>query len=76
MSNTKNKSIRDQLSELDSIIDWFNQEEFDLDEALTKFESGMKMVDSIKTQLSSMENKITVLKERFDVPRDKAEPKI
>lgn len=66
MSNPKNdKSLSDQLRELDELIAWFDQDDFDLDEALKKFDEGTKLTEQIEERLSTLENKITVLKQRF-----------
>lgn len=62
----KNKPISKQLTELDQLIAWFDQEDFDLDEALKKFDEGVKLADEVKERLSTLENKITILKQRFD----------
>jgi exodeoxyribonuclease VII small subunit len=66
--STKNKPLKDQLTELDELIAWFDQEEFDLDEALKKFDDGVALADLISRRLDLLENKITVLKQRFDQP--------
>ena len=62
----KDKPLRDQLAELDELIAWFDQEDFDLDEALKKFDEGVELAETVKKRLIKLENKITVLKERFD----------
>lgn len=62
----KDKPLRDQLAELDELIAWFDQEDFDLDEALKKFDEGVELAESVKKRLVKLENKITLLKERFD----------
>lgn len=66
MSNAKNKPIATQLAELDNLLAWFNQPDIDLDQALQKFETGVALAEAIKKQLASAENKITLIKERFD----------
>ncbi len=67
MSNPKNdKPLSEQLRELDELIAWFDQDDFDLDEALKKFDEGVKLTDDIEARLKKLENKITVLRERFD----------
>ena len=66
MSNPKNETpLNDQLRELDELIAWFDREDFDLDEALKKFDDGIKLTEQIEERLSKLENKITVLRERF-----------
>lgn len=68
MSEAKSKLLRDQLTELDELIAWFDQEDFDLDEALNKFDQGVELAEAIKKRLNKLENKITILKQRFDQP--------
>jgi len=68
MSNAKNNdvSLSDQLRQLDELIAWFDQDDFDLDVALKKFDEGVKLTEALEDRLSKLDNKITVLKERFD----------
>jgi exodeoxyribonuclease VII small subunit len=66
MSSPKNDTpLNDQLRELDELIAWFDRDDFDLDEALKKFDDGIKLTEQIEERLSKLENKITVLRERF-----------
>ena len=66
MSNPKNdKPLSDQLRELDELIAWFDQDDFDLDEALKKFDEGVKLTAEIEERLKKLENKITVMREKF-----------
>jgi exodeoxyribonuclease VII small subunit len=67
MSDKKvEKPLSDQLRELDELIAWFDQDDFDLDEALKKFDEGVKLTEQIEARLTKLENKITILKQRFD----------
>ena len=68
MSKKSEMSIKEQLAQLDALIAWFDQADFDLDEALAKFDQGMQLADAIKQRLSSVEAKITILKQKFDQP--------
>lgn len=61
-------SLNDQLAQLDELIAWFDQEDFDLDEALAKFDQGVLLTEAIRDRLQTVQNKITVLKQRFDTP--------
>ena len=65
MSESK-KTLSEQLAELDRLVTWFDQPEIDLDEALKKFDQGIKLTNQIKKRLIEAENKIAVLKKRFD----------
>ncbi len=60
------KSLADQLADLDTLLAWFDNPDIDIDEALAKFDQGVKLTDDIKKRLSQLENKIVILKERFD----------
>lgn len=69
MSEAKN-SLNKQLAKLDELLAWFDGDAIDLDEAIKKFEEATKLADDIKKQLAETENKITVLKKRFDKARE------
>jgi exodeoxyribonuclease VII small subunit len=67
MSNAKPEpTLQQQMAELDDLLVWFDQPDIDLDEALKRFDDGVKLTEQLKTRLQSLENKINVLKERFD----------
>lgn len=68
MSTKNEPTLQEQLAQLDTVIAWFDRDDFDLDEALQKFETGVKLAETIKDRLATLENKITVLKERFNQP--------
>jgi exodeoxyribonuclease VII small subunit len=57
-----------KLKELEAITAWFESEEVDLGEALTRFERGMTLADELKKELQQAENRIEKIKERFDAP--------
>lgn len=65
---TLEPSLNNQLAELDELIAWFDQHDFDLDEALAKFDHGVALTETIRARLDTLDNKITVLKQRFDQP--------
>lgn len=65
----KSKSLSDQLAKLNELVAWFDQPDIDVDEALKKFDEGMKLTEDIKKQLTAAENKITILKQKFDQDR-------
>lgn len=59
-------TLQQQLAELDELLAWFDAPDIDLDEALAKFDQGVKLSESAKQKLQTLENKITVLKQKFD----------
>lgn len=66
MSEKSSKSLQTQLSELDELLAWFEQDDFDVEAALQKYEAGMKLITEISDRLKNVENKVEVLKKRFD----------
>lgn len=67
MSTAKNEpSLTKQMAELDQLLAWFDQPDIDLDQALVKFDDGVRLTKDIKKRLTTLEAKITVLKQRFD----------
>ncbi len=55
-----------KLNELESITEWFESDDVDLNEALKKFERGMELADSLKKELQQIENRVEVIKQKFD----------
>jgi exodeoxyribonuclease VII small subunit len=57
-----------ELKELEAIVEWFESDSVDLDAALPKFERGMELAAKLKQHLEQVENKIEVIKKKFDAP--------
>ena len=68
MPSKNEPTLQQQLADLDEVLAWFDRPDIDLDEALTKFDEGVKLAESAKAKLEKLENKISVLKQRFDQP--------
>lgn len=64
--STKNKPLQDKIDELNRLVEWFNQEDFSIEDALEKFKKADALAAEIEQQLDGLKNKVTVLKERFD----------
>ena len=64
---TEDTKLADMLTQLDELMAWFDRDNVDLEEALEKFEEASKLAEAIQARLGDVENKITVLKKRFDV---------
>lgn len=71
LGKTSRPLLSDQLRQLDQLIAWFDQDDFDLDEALGKFDEGVKLTEQIEARLGKLENKITVLKQKFEASAEK-----
>lgn len=46
------------LAELQEIIDWFESDDVDLDEALKKYQQANGLVDKLENYLKAAENKV------------------
>jgi len=65
-TSDKNKPDFGQaFTELEQIVDWFEHEEVDLDEGLEKFERGLALAQTCRTQLQKVENRVNELKVKF-----------
>lgn len=65
MSETS-KTLREMLDEFETIIGWFEGENLDIEDATKKFEECSKLAEDIKVKLAESENKIEVIKKKFD----------
>lgn len=62
----KNKTIKMQTDELNKIIEWFDSENFELEQAMEKYEQASKLADEIEVKLAELKNKVTVISKKFD----------
>lgn len=66
MSETKkNKTLNQKMAELNQKIEWFNTDEFQLDEATTKYKEAIDLATEIKKDLTEMKNEVEILTEDF-----------
>lgn len=66
MSKQNDLSVQEQIDKLNTLMEWFERDDVDIEEALAKFEEADVLARDIEHRLSSLKNEITVLKERFD----------
>jgi len=62
----KNKTLQEKLAQLDELVDWFNTDDFALEEAVERFKKADALAKEIENDLATIKNEITVLAERFD----------
>jgi exodeoxyribonuclease VII small subunit len=62
MPSLKSFNFKKSYQDLQNIVEWFEQEEIDLEEGIKKFEEGSKLVKELKEYLEKVENKIKELK--------------
>ena len=66
MSAKNNQTLQEMITAFEEVVAWFDQDEFDVEEALVKYQQGHELAEKIKERLDEVENKITVLKQSFD----------
>lgn len=64
--SAKSNDLNKKLEELDKLVAWFESDDIDIEQAVEKFEAANKLAAEIREDLGKLENKITVLNERFD----------
>lgn len=67
MSNPKKlaKTIAQSLEEFESVVAWFDGENFELEEALEKYRQAEALAKEIEKQLAQVKNEVEVLKQSF-----------
>ncbi|MDB5178009.1 MAG: hypothetical protein JWO61_392 [Candidatus Saccharibacteria bacterium] len=66
MTKNDSKTIQDKLAALDTLVAWFDSDEFTLETALEKFKEAETLAKEIEHDLSSLKNEIEVVKQKFD----------
>ena len=66
MVSQKSKTLQEKLARLDELVDWFNNDDFALEEAVERFKQADVLAREIEDDLAKIKNEITVLAERFD----------
>lgn len=59
------KSYQDLETELQGILDWFEGDGFDVDEAVKKYHRGLELVQELENHLKQAENSVRELKAKF-----------
>lgn len=62
----KIKTYKQLSAELAEIIDWFEGEEVDLDEALEKYEQAARLMAELEQYLKTAENKVRRITAKFE----------
>lgn len=56
-----------QFAELEEITKWFEKGDVSIEEALGKFERGLKIAGDLQTYLQSVEQRVVEMKKKFNV---------
>lgn len=63
---TKEVNYQELSAELDTILAQLQTDDFDIDEAITLYERGIKISKELESYLKTAQNKVTKLKASFD----------
>jgi len=67
MPKKESKQFKDQLKEIEKILEWFNaQEELDVEEALEKVKQASALIKVSKTRLKEVENEFKDIKREIE----------
>ncbi len=61
-----NTTVQDKIAELKQLVDWFDGEDFSLEESIEQFKKAEELAKAIESDLKSLKNDITVVKKTFD----------
>ena len=59
------KTLNSKIKELDQCIDWFYSNEFNLDDAESKYKNAIDLAKELGSDLDKLKNKIEILTEDF-----------
>lgn len=62
----KSKTVQEKMTELNTLVGWFQGEDFTLEAAVEKFKVAEQLAEEIEKDLQQLKNDITVVKQRFD----------
>lgn len=60
-SNKKQPTIKQQLAELDRILEWFEGDKFEIEQALEQYQLAEKLVKQLEESLKEQKNQIIKL---------------
>ena len=61
-----NKSITEKMNELNKLVDWFDSDDFTIEQAIDKYKLAEKLATEIENDLLSIKNEIKIVKQKFD----------
>jgi len=75
MNNPKDKTFdfAKAIEELEEINRWFQNEEINLDEGLSKFRRGLELIKKSRERLKQVENEFKEIKKEFSEEESEAE---
>ena len=65
MSSKSEKTISQKIEELRQMAAWFESDDFDIEQAIERYQAAEKLAGEIEKDLNGLRNKVTILKEKF-----------
>ena len=65
MAEGQKKNLNEKIAELDSQVEWFYSDDFQLEKAIDKYKSALALAKEIEGDLTELKNEIEVLTEDF-----------
>ena len=62
-SNADNRSLREQMEQLEEILAWFDSDEFELEAAIERYQQAARVAEQIDQRLTEIKNKVTIITE-------------
>ena len=62
-SNADNRSLREQMEQLEEILAWFDSDEFELEAAVERYQQAARVAERIDQRLREITNKVTIITE-------------
>jgi exodeoxyribonuclease VII small subunit len=59
------KTIQSKIAELDELVEWFESEDFQLEQASAKLKEAAKLAADIEHDLNAVANDIQIVKKSF-----------
>lgn len=65
MTAKPRNTIKQQISELDTTVEWFYSDDFNLEDAVAKYRQALKLSEQIERDLLELKNQVEILPEDF-----------
>lgn len=65
MTAKPRNTIKQQISELDATVEWFYSDDFNLEDAVAKYQQALKLSEQIERDLLELKNQVEILPEDF-----------
>jgi len=66
MSAKNSSSIQEKMDQLEEIVAWFESDDVDIDEALSKYVTGLKLANELQADIEDTKNKFSKIKKSFN----------